>query len=148
MKTDGTDSPVIKSCNYCKFKAGISCLGRMDGAGFCYNFDEWQPIDTPEPEKNCTNCADYRSLCNVEKCGTHYDLWQPITTPKPDPINHPPHYTFGKIEPLDVIEDWKLNYHLGNALKYIARAGRKDPNKKVEDLRKAVFYLEREIKNG
>jgi hypothetical protein len=65
---------------------------------------------------------------------------------KPDLVNHPPHYTFGKFEVLDVIEDWGLNYCLGNAVKYIARAGRKNPDKKVEDLRKAVFYLEREIK--
>jgi len=38
-----------------------------------------------------------------------------------DNINHPSHYTFGKIEPIDVIEDWGLPYHLGNTVKYIAR---------------------------
>ncbi len=63
-----------------------------------------------------------------------------------DNINHPSHYTFGKIEVLDVIEDWELPYHLGNCVKYIARAGRKDPAKKIEDLKKAQFYLERYIK--
>lgn len=62
-----------------------------------------------------------------------------------DMINRPPHYVDGrKYEPLNVIEDWGLNYRLGSALKYISRAGRKDPSKYAEDLRKAVFYLERE----
>ncbi len=42
-----------------------------------------------------------------------------------DIVNHPPHYTFGRFEVIDVIEDWKLGYHLGNAVKYIARADHK-----------------------
>lgn len=62
-----------------------------------------------------------------------------------DPVNHPSHYTDGKIEVLDFIEDKKLNYHRGNAVKYICRAGKKDPTKEAEDLEKAVFYLNREI---
>ena len=63
-------------------------------------------------------------------------------------INHPDHYTYGKFEAIEVIEDWELNYHLGNALKYICRAGRKDPSKKAEDLEKAIFYIKREIQTG
>ena len=55
------------------------------------------------------------------------------------------HYTFGSIEVIDVIEGLKLPYHLGNAVKYIARAGHKDPAKTTEDLRKAVWYLNRYI---
>lgn len=62
-----------------------------------------------------------------------------------DAVNHPSHYTFGKIETIDVIEDWELPYHLGNAVKYISRAGRKDPSKKLEDLEKARWYLSRYI---
>lgn len=62
----------------------------------------------------------------------------------PDPVNKPPHYIDGrKYEPLGVILDWKLGYLLGNALKYISRAGRKDDE--VADLKKAVFYLQRRI---
>ncbi len=61
----------------------------------------------------------------------------------PDIINHPPHYTHGEIETIDVIEDWRLGYHLGNALKYISRADHK--GKRLEDLRKAAWYLAREI---
>jgi hypothetical protein len=64
-----------------------------------------------------------------------------------DEVNHPEHYTFGNIEVLDAIEDWQLGYHLGNAVKYIARAGRKAGSSKEVDLKKAVFYLQRYI-NG
>lgn len=62
-----------------------------------------------------------------------------------DSVNHPAHYTYGSIEVIDVIEGLKLPYHLGNAVKYIARAGHKDPAKTTEDLRKAVWYLNRYI---
>lgn len=60
-------------------------------------------------------------------------------------VNHPSHYNFGKYEVIDVIDDWKLGFSLGNAVKYIARAGKKDPEKEIEDLKKAVFYLNHEI---
>ena len=69
-----------------------------------------------------------------------------------DPVNHPAHYTAGrKYEPLDVIEDWGLGYHLGSVLKYISRAGRKDDllndlgAAEIQDLLKARFYLDRRI---
>ncbi len=62
-----------------------------------------------------------------------------------DVVNHPSHYTDGKIEVIDFIEDKGLNFHRGNAVKYIARAGKKNPAKEVEDLKKAVWYLNREI---
>ena len=51
-----------------------------------------------------------------------------------DPVNHPAHYTSGKTEVIDFIEQWNFPYHLGNAIKYICRAGKKDPSKEVEDL--------------
>lgn len=62
-----------------------------------------------------------------------------------DNVNHPDHYTDGKIEVIDFIEDKGLNFHRGNAVKYIARAGKKDHSKEIEDLEKAVWYLQREI---
>lgn len=62
-----------------------------------------------------------------------------------DMVNHPSHYTDGSIEVIDFIEDKRLNYHRGNAVKYICRAGKKDPEKEVEDLQKAVWYINREI---
>lgn len=62
-----------------------------------------------------------------------------------DNVNHPAHYTDGNIEVIDFIEDKLLGYHLGNAVKYISRAGKKDPDKYVEDLQKAAWYIAREI---
>lgn len=65
---------------------------------------------------------------------------------KNDIVNHPSHYTDGKIEVIDFIEGKGLNFHRGNAVKYIARAGKKNPEKEIEDLKKARWYIEREIK--
>lgn len=62
-----------------------------------------------------------------------------------DPVNRPSHYTDGKIEVIEFIEDKKLGFCLGNRVKYIARAGKKDPSKHIEDLEKARWYLDREI---
>lgn len=61
-----------------------------------------------------------------------------------DLINNPDHYTAGGIETIDFIEAKELSYGLGNAVKYISRAGRKDSE--LEDLKKARWYLDREIK--
>lgn len=63
-----------------------------------------------------------------------------------DPVNRPSHYTDGKIEVIDFIEDKKLGFCLGNAIKYIARAGKKNKDKEVEDLEKAIWYIKRRIK--
>ena len=65
---------------------------------------------------------------------------------KNDAVNHPSHYTSGCIEVIDYIEDQGLNFHLGNVIKYISRAGKKDPEKKIEDLEKAAWYLNRYIR--
>ena len=74
------------------------------------------------------------------------NCWQvKMMSEKHDPVNHPSHYTSGKIEVIDFIEDQKLNYHCGNAVKYICRAGKKNPDKVVEDLQKAALYINREI---
>lgn len=62
-----------------------------------------------------------------------------------DPVNHPSHYTDGKIEVIDFIEDKHLNFHRGNVIKYVARAGKKNPATEIEDLKKALWYLKREI---
>ncbi len=59
-------------------------------------------------------------------------------------VNHPQHYNAGKIEVIDAIEDWKLGFHLGNVVKYVARAEHK--NDALEDLKKARWYLDRYIK--
>lgn len=60
-----------------------------------------------------------------------------------DRVNHPAHYNRGKIEVIEFLEDQKLDFHLANAVKYIARAEHK--GREVEDLEKAVWYLRRKI---
>jgi hypothetical protein len=69
----------------------------------------------------------------------------PVTMhePKPDPVNHPAHYKVGGIETIDFIEAKRLNYNLGNAVKYITRADHKGNRK--QDLEKAIWYLKREL---
>ena len=67
-------------------------------------------------------------------------------------VNHPSHYNNGKIEVIEYIEDQNLGFCLGNAIKYISRAGSKQDfegqdqtTKTIEDLRKAIWYIERRI---
>ena len=63
-------------------------------------------------------------------------------------INHPGHYGGDSIyEAIKVIEAWGLDFHLGNTVKYISRAGKKEVDKELQDLKKALWYLERKIKN-
>ena len=66
--------------------------------------------------------------------------------PKPDAVNHPAHYKVGGIETIDFIEAKKLGYNLGNVVKYITRSDHK--GNRLQDLRKAQWYLEREIWNA
>jgi hypothetical protein len=64
-------------------------------------------------------------------------------------VNHPSHYG-GKDNPYEaikVIRAWNLGFSLGNAVKYISRAGKKDPSKEIQDLEKAVWYINEEIEN-
>ena len=67
-----------------------------------------------------------------------------------DPVNRPYHYAAGRFEVIDIIEDQTgekglRGFCLGNALKYICRSGKKDPDKTIEDLEKAVWYLQHYI---
>lgn len=65
---------------------------------------------------------------------------------KEEAVNSPNHYKSSKFEVIDIIEEFDLNFRLGNTIKYILRAGKKDPLKFKEDLQKALWYLDREIK--
>ena len=113
----------------------------------------------------CKFCCYTRERCLGKSCFDSIKMWlnapcanEPENPPADkhvdlqrasgkvcDNVNHPAHYTFGNIEVIDFIEDKKLGFHLGNAVKYISRAGRKDPARTVEDLRKAAWYLNRQI---
>ena len=64
-----------------------------------------------------------------------------------DPVNHPKHYTDGKYECIDFIHQYGLGFDLGNAVKYITRAGIKSENTYIQDLEKALWYLEHHIKD-
>jgi len=65
-----------------------------------------------------------------------------------DQVNNPAHYQDGGIETIDYIEAKRLGYHLGNAVKYISRAGKKGTNQGLEDLKKAQWYLNRAIEKN
>lgn len=64
-----------------------------------------------------------------------------------DSVNHPAYYggADNPYEAIKVIESWELGFCLGNTVKYISRAGKKNAADRVEDLEKAKWYLEREI---
>lgn len=62
-------------------------------------------------------------------------------------VNNPTHYggADNTYEAIKVIDDWDLGFCLGNTVKYISRAGKKDPAKELEDLKKAMWYLQHHI---
>lgn len=84
---------------------------------------------------------EWNSTCDIRK----EEHVEPTPHKEEDVVNKPSHYTDGGIETIDFIEAKGLDFNLGNAVKYISRAGKKDPSKKVEDLEKARWYLNREI---
>lgn len=64
-------------------------------------------------------------------------------------VKNPEHYggATNIYEAIKVIEAWDLGFHLGNTVKYISRAGKKDTDKELQDLKKAAWYLQRRIEN-
>lgn len=109
-------------------------------------------------EKSCNTCIHFERENNEEPCvRCKYTLCpiEPDYMNRPilwegeesdDPINHPSHYNKGEIEVADFIADQKLNFDRGNAIKYVCRAGSKDPEKEIQDLEKAIWYINHEIK--
>ena len=87
--------------------------------------------------KRCTSCtAGIMCQCNKSKKRESSN------------VDHPDHYMKDSgFEVIDVIDAWKLDFELGNAVKYIARAGKKNPEKTKEDLEKALWYIGRKIKS-
>jgi len=92
---------------------------------------------------------DVTNLTDEQTARMIYNLTKPrirmqaADAPQVDNVNQPAHYKVGGIETIDFIEAKQLNYHLGNVVKYIARADNKGNRK--EDLLKAQWYLGREI---
>ena len=118
-------SKEFSKCNYCSYcPSDIFCKEScIDG------IEAW--LESPTEEN--------------QPADKHVDLHKVADEVTRDNVNHPDHYNHGKIEVIDFIEDKELGFHLGNAVKYISRAGRKDANKTIEDLRKATWYLNRQI---
>jgi hypothetical protein len=83
-------------------------------------------------------------LEDLAKDHPSYEHYGSSELPIADIINKPEHYTHSHVETIDAIEAWKLDFHLGNVVKYVSRAGRK--GSRIEDLRKASWYLNRAIK--
>ena len=115
-------------------------------------------MESPKEAWPCNTCEGYNKYVNrniyinqpdtvairkwdAEDAFNEQKTWKAAV--KEDVVNSPKHYTSGKFEVIDVIEDWQLNFRLANAVKYIAR--HKHKGKPVEDLKKALWYLQREI---
>ena len=107
--------------------------------------------------KACMNCKHYEKnyrckIFSITNTKYQCQFWESCvdevkeeTVKEDDPVNHPKHYTDGRIEVIEYIEDKNLGFCLGNAIKYISRAGKKEKNKEIQDLRKAMWYIERRI---
>lgn len=106
-----------------------------------------------DSHSDCVNCPSLAPVCcegiaqtfpddTVRK--VHKELFPEQY--QNDPVNHPAHYTNGKIEVADFIADQRLNFDRGNAVKYLCRAGMKDPACEIQDLEKASWYIKHEIK--
>ena len=101
---------------------------------------------------NCGNKGSVNSDCRV--CTVAENNGQEISIPShyvpknKEMVNHPLHYggADNPYEAIKVIHAWKLNFNLGNVVKYIARAGQKQGESELKDLKKAVWYLNDYIK--
>lgn len=126
--------------------------GRTDCDRNCELVGKWDHDYCCDPMNNLTClCIDDASEdelnLGLERIG--YEISEMINDTSEttnDPVNHPSHYTKGKIEVADFIADQKLNFDRGNAVKYVCRAGSKDPDKEIQDLEKAIWYINHEIK--
>ena len=107
------------------------------------------PKDNSKINNSCINCQ-YHGTFSDGNMECFYPNKPEVPAPEnKETINHPSHYggEGNPYEVIKVIEAWKLGFNLGNTVKYISRAGKKDKTKTIEDLEKAKWYLEREINN-
>lgn len=110
-----------------------------------------QPSEKTAPKPRCVvvlvrrPCPVEDGIGEDEAAELDHPAAEPTAKPTGNSIDHPDYYNTGKIEVIDFLEDQNLPFHLGNAVKYICRAGKKDPHKTVEDLKKAAWYINRYI---
>lgn len=105
---------------------------KLNGPGAVITAAQQKSETTPQPEPQIVQQPVHRELGR-----------------KKEAVNHPAHYG-GKDNPYEaikVIRAWDLSFSLGNVIKYVARAGKKDPTRRLEDLHKAMWYLQEEITN-
>jgi hypothetical protein len=124
----GDNMDLVKSYCICGKRIYCDCLNSMDTISY-------PPYRYPQKEERVET---YTSVLNPN---------DNIIVSMDDNVDHPKHYKGKKFEVIDIIEDFELGFSLGNAIKYILRAGDKDPTKYEEDLEKAIWYIKREIKN-
>jgi hypothetical protein len=137
----------MSKCNKCKYEYLSSieepcanCKGtcKRDTMAYLKAKDCFKPKEK-EHSSNCTiSCKEGNKDFTNEDYG-----FKEISKDEVDMVNHPQHYQHG-IEPIDYIESHNLNFNLGNVIKYVSRAPFKGTE--LEDLKKAKWYLEREIK--
>jgi hypothetical protein len=116
----------VMTCDQCGYECRGAASYSLDDVKYYLLQRRWKPLG------GRWLCADCK-------------LKEQDVKPAPSAVDHPPHYNVGQIEVIDAIEDWKLGFHLGNVVKYVARAGHK--GKRLEDLKKGLWYLQREIDN-
>ncbi len=150
-------SKLDEPCKYCREKCGIYTLGYQmsedkfvpkeeqstiehDGCMGCVyeDFEEFE-----EPCINCKGTYKHDTMAYL-KAKDYFEPKEEKADDEIDMVNHPPHYVGHGIEPIEFIESHNLNFCLGSAVKYIARAPYKGTE--LEDLKKAKWFLEREIK--
>lgn len=150
-------SKLDEPCKYCREKCGIATLGYQmsedkfvpkeeqstiehDGCMGCVyeDFEEFE-----EPCVNCKGTYKHDTMAYL-KAKDYFEPKEEKADYEIDMVNHPQHYSAHGIEPIDYIESHDLNFNLGNVIKYISRAPYKGTE--LEDLKKAKWFLEREIK--
>ena len=104
-----------------------------DGCVNC-KWEHAEPNDLP-----CVVCRGMSTVGGAE----YYDRTDFYEPADKELVHHPAHYCYSDYEPKDVIRGWGLNFNLGSAVKYIARAGRKDDI--LQELNKAKQFIEFEI---
>lgn len=119
----------------------VSCKGRYKQDTMAYLKAKY--CFKPKEKEHSSNCTISVKECNKAFKNEDYGFKE-ISKDEIDMVNHPPHYVGHGIEPIEFIESHNLNFNLGSAVKYIARA----PYKGTEllDLKKAKWFIEREIK--
>lgn len=168
------NAPRCAVCNAPTREGLIYCGGSLkcwkEGEGLMGGYDKFDDEDLNEPAApvfergrcglgipSCPHVGDHvhtrdggvaKFVCGLGFAGcTNEDPAHAHVkfTPTPDDPVNPSHYKLGGIEVIDAIEAWRLNFNRGQVVKYVARAGHKDPAALITDLEKAAYYLQREI---